>query len=170
MGRNSNMSDPRQRGRRQAEKTLQGNAGYVAAEDYIEENGGITVRTMKRAGKFMWASIIFLLLSISAIAGYWFLRNSSIINEQRYCWVNEQNVESLAERYVNENGFSSLPAYVEDIPGFENVAQECPSGGAYTWNPITGEYSCSEHAHWPEGFNQAQSINRGTTTVMIEVD
>lgn len=164
------MSDPRAKGRRQAEKELAGNAGYAQAEEYVEESGGITVRTMKRAGRFMWASIFFLILTILLVAGYLYMYDSSVVSIERACWMNQQNVETLSQRYVTENGFSSMPAYVEDIPGFDNVVKECEAGGAYTWNPITGQFSCSEHGHWPEGFNQAQSILRGTTTVMIEAD
>lgn len=154
----------------QAQRQLQGNTTYATVDQYMEESGGITVRTLKRAGRFMWLAIIFLLLTILAIFGYMQLYDSSIVSEERSCWRNQQNVEELAETYITQNGFSSLPAYVEDIPGFDNVVQACESGGSYTWNPITGQFSCSEHGHWPEGFNQAQSINRGTTTVMIEAE
>lgn len=132
--------------------------------------GGITLRTMSRAGKFMWLAIAFLIVTILMFLGYVFLYNSSIVNEERSCWVQQQNIEALCQKYITENGFSSAPAYIEDIPGFQNVAHDCPSGGSYTWNPITQQYSCSEHGHWPDGFNQAQSVNTGTTTIMIEAE
>lgn len=170
MRRNKNMSDPRAKGQRRPQPAeLDGD--YTEQYYYEEEEpGGITLRTLKRAGRYMWIGIVFFLISLALIGGYIVLYNSSIVNEKRSCWVEEQNIELLAQKYVTDNGFSSLPAYIEDIPGFENVYKECPTGGAYTWNPITGEYSCSEHGHWPEGFNQAQSINQGTTSVMVEVD
>lgn len=170
MAKNKTMADPRMRGRRQ--NTAPELAGDMMEEEYYEEepSGGITLRTLKRSGRFLWLSIIFLLISVLLVAGFLMMYNSSIVNAKRSCWVEQQNIEALAEKYVVDNGFLSLPAYVEDIPGFENVYHECPSGGSYTWNPITGQYSCSEHGHWPEGFNQAQSINQGTTTVMVEAD
>lgn len=166
------MSDPRAKGRRNTSSPELAGA-VVQEEAYYEEpssNGGITLRTLKRSGRFLWISIIFLLVSVLLVVGFLMMYNSSVVNAKRSCWVEQQNVETLAEKYVVDNGFLSLPAYVEDVPGFENVYHDCPSGGSYTWNPITGQYSCSEHGHWPEGFNQAQSINQGTTTVMIEAD
>lgn len=166
------MSDPRAKGRRSSNSPEL--AGEVVQEEaYYEDsssNGGITLRTLKRSGRFLWISIIFLLVSVLLVVGFLMMYNSSVVNAKRSCWVEQQNVEALAEKYVVDNGFLSLPAYVEDVPGFENVYHDCPSGGSYTWNPITGQYSCSEHGHWPEGFNQAQSINQGTTTVMVEAD
>lgn len=166
------MSDPRAKGRRNTSSPELAGA-VVHEEAYYEDpssNGGITLRTLKRSGRFLWISIIFLLVSVLLVVGFLMMYNSSVVNAKRSCWVEQQNVEALAEKYVVDNGFLSLPAYVEDVPGFENVYHDCPSGGSYTWNPITGQYSCSEHRHWPEGFNQAQSINQGTTTVMIEAD
>lgn len=166
------MSDPRAKGRRNTSSPELAGA-VVQEETYYEDpssNGGITLRTLKRSGRFLWISIIFLLVSVLLVVGFLMMYNSSVVNAKRSCWVEQQNVEALAEKYVIDNGFLSLPAYVEDVPGFENVYHDCPSGGSYTWNPITGQYSCSEHGHWPEGFNQAQSINQGTTTVMIEAD
>lgn len=173
MARKKNLSDPRNNGRfggAQAADVPE-LSGEMGQEEYYEESaGGITPRTKKRAGRFMWVSIIFLIIAILCLGGFYMMYNSSIVNKERSCWVEQQNVEALAEKYVVDNGFLSLPAYVEDIPGFENVYNPCPAGGEYTWNPITGQYSCSEHGHWPAGFNQAQSINQGTTTVMIEAN
>lgn len=169
MAKRKDLSDPRNRGRRGSAQDMPELSGDMAQQEYYEEApGGISPRTKKRAGRFLWISIIFLIISILCIAGFMMMYNSSVVNAKRSCWVEQQNIEALAEKYVVDNGFLSLPAYVEDIPGFENVFIDCPSGGTYTWNPITGQYSCSEHGHWPEGFNQAQSINQGTTTVMIE--
>lgn len=160
------MSDPRLRGRQTPE--LAGETPAPQQQEEYESASGISLRTLKRAGRFMWLSIIFLIISLLCIGGFMLMYNSSVVNKERSCWTEQQNIEALAEKYVLDNGFSSLPAYVEDIPGFENVYIDCPTGGSYTWNPITGQYSCSEHGHWPEGFNQAQSINQGTSTVVIE--
>lgn len=129
---------------------------------------GITYDSMKRGGKFMIAAIIVFILSLMALFGYQYLYNSSIINKERACWLQEQRVEQLAQKYMTSNGFSSLPAYVEDIPGFSDIQADCPSGGSYTWNPVNGEYTCSEHQHYPDGFNGAKSVNEGTTVSTVE--
>lgn len=162
------MSDPRAKGKinQQSNEPLQ---LPEYDEPILEENTntGISLTSMRRAGRYMWIAIIFMIVSILIVVGYMFLYNSSIVSAERQCWVEQQQIEALANRYVVDNGFSSLPAYVEDVPAFDQIYVDCPSGGTYTWNPVLGQYSCSEHGHYPEGFNQAQSSISSQKTITI---
>lgn len=170
MARKQKISDPRTRGRRQqpVEETAIGAlSGQQMAYDLEEDTTGISLGSMKKAAKYMWLSIVFMILCIGSIFGYFFLYNATIVSAQTNCWLEQQNIENLANKYIVDNGFASLPAYVEDIPGYEQLYRDCPSGGGYTWNPVLGQFSCSEHEHYPEGFNKAQSQVQGTSTKVI---
>lgn len=172
MARAPKIDDPRMNGRYDAAVNQVGAAsaqGYAPTDDleYDDSRTGVSLQSMKKAKRYMWISIGFMIICIALVAGYIFLYNSSITSAQRACWLEQQNIELLANKYVVDNGFSSLPAYVEDIPAFEQIYADCPSGGEYTWNPILGEYSCSEHGHYPPQFNQAQSIISGQQTHVV---
>lgn len=138
-------------------------AGKKHQSDNINVNAPINVDTLKRARRYEIIALVFMFLMCLLPLGYSTLAKNSVNNAQTTCWKNEQTIEALAQQYVTVNGLSSYPTYVEDIPSFNEIAQQCPIGGSYTWNPIVGEYSCSVHQHYPEGFNESQSIRQGTT-------
>lgn len=138
--------------------------------DMYEEKDGITYASLKKSTRFMVIALVMLALSVGAVFMYITMYNSSLVSRERACWLYEQQIEALASKYMTSNGFSSLPAYVEDIPGYDSISQECPTGGSYTWNPITGEYTCSEHQHYPDGFNGAESSVTGTSTTTVATE
>lgn len=151
---------------RRKNKSLEGDT-QVEYQYEVDERS-VTLDSLRRSRKHVLIAIVFLVLAILAVIGYIFMYNNSIINHRNTCWLHQQQVEFLAESYATENGLASLPAYIEAVPNFESIKMDCPDGGTYTWNPVTGEYYCSEHGHWPLGFNEAQSVNQGTTTGMVE--
>lgn len=136
--------------------------GYYEEEYEYEEETGITKKSMKRGLRYVIIAIIFLLLSIGAFFGADIVHAQMVTNSKTNCWLYEQAMEQNAYKYMNDNHFASLPAYIEDIPGYQPY--QCPAGGQYTWNPVTGEYSCSFHGEHPSDFNQAQSVSQGQET------
>lgn len=138
---------------------------------YIEdEHTGVSRASLRRSRTFLFVGICGLLCSIIAFILCVVLYQTGITNHQNACWNHELQIEQLAQQYITTNGFTSLPAYVEDIPTFTSVQKECPDGGSYTWNPVTGEYYCSVHQHYPDGYGRAQSVNMGTETTVISDD
>ena len=135
------------------------NAAAYADEYYAAEKAReIDLASLKKSKRYLFLGIGMLVLSIILVVGFIVLFNTSVKGKQERCWKYQQDIEAVANQYMVTNGFSSLPAYVEDLKVYDQIKQECPSGGEYTWNPVTGEYSCSEHGHYPEGFNSAHSI------------
>ena len=122
-----------------------------------EEEEGITLKTSKRATRYLIIALLFMIIAIGAVLGYRTMRANAISNQADSCWGQEVAIEALVNEYVDANGFSSLPAYIEDVPGYKQAFVACPSGGEYTWNPITGEYSCSMHKHYTPEFAAAHS-------------
>ena len=142
-----------------------------SADDFgysYEEESAITLDSLRKSKRYLIIALAFLILVVFLVVGYMFMYNNSIIQKRNTCWLHQQQIEQFATQYVNDNGLASYPAYVEDIPNFASIDMKCPDGGGYTWNPVAGVYYCSEHGHWPSGFNQAQSINQGTQTMVVE--
>lgn len=133
-----------------------------------EKDSAITLDSFRRSKRYIALSIIFVLASLMLIVGFMFIKSNSETQKQHACWKHQQQVEQLATKYATNAGLASLPAYIEDVPGYSGIQSDCPTGGSYTWNPVSNEYYCSEHSHWPPGFNQAQSINQGTQTTMVD--
>lgn len=127
---------------------------YYAADEAKE----IDLASLRKSKKYMFIGLGMFILSLLLVFGFIFMSGVTVKGKQERCWKYQQQVEEAAKQYMVTNGFSSLPAYVEDLKIYEQIKQECPSGGEYTWNPVTGEYSCSEHGHYPEGYNSAQSV------------
>ena len=134
-------------------------------EPYYDETG-ITKASLSKARRYFIISILFFLLSIGGFFGIQLFDNIRTANAQRTCWLNEQQVEEQALDYVRKNSFMSYPAYIEDVSGF--VEPKCSSGGTYTWEPVSGQYVCSEHGHYPKGFNAPEAEQLGTETIVTE--
>ena len=135
---------------------------------YIEdEHVGVNRGSLRKSRKYLFIGVFGLVASIAAFVLYFILYQNGITANQYACWSHQVQVEQLAQQYVTTNGFTSLPAYVDDIPTFSDIYMECPDGGSYTWNPVTGIYYCSEHQHYPDGFGDAQSITLGTSTTTV---
>ena len=140
-------------------------------DEYIygnEPKNAITLDSLKRSRRYVIISIVFFVLSLALVAGFIFMKNATEQNHRNACWLHQQQIEELTTKYATDNGLASLPAYIEDVPGFEAAKQECPDGGEYTWHPVKVEYYCSVHGHWPPGFNKAQSVNQGSQTTLVE--
>lgn len=147
--------------------TLGGQSSPDYYEDDYYEDVTISISSLHKARRYQIIAIVFLLVSILACGAWFFLGKTMTSNKQIQCFTYQVNVEQLAENYMTVNGFSSLPAYVEDIPNFGQIASSCPDGGQYTWNPVTGEYSCSFHGHHPDGFAAPQSSTVATNTEAV---
>lgn len=113
----------------------------------------------------MLGGIAFLLFALVALAVSFVFGKQVKQSRLDQCWSYQVRVENLAQSYVTQQGGSSFPAYVEDIPGFDEIGAECPSGGKYTWDPVSGRYVCSEHGPHPDGYAAPQSTVEGTNTV-----
>lgn len=124
--------------------------------DY-QENKKIDVASLSKARRYKVIAVLVLILMFLSFGAYYLIYTQGVTGKQARCWAYEQQVEKLAQSYVTTNGLDSYPAYVEDIPGFSDIDPKCPSGGQYTWNPVTGEYTCSVHEHYPEGWGAPQS-------------
>lgn len=145
------------------DKAIRGDKKHDNDTGNVDMSAPVNMDVLRRARHYEVVALVFMILMMFLPGGYALAFKSSISSAQSSCWKYEQTVEALANQYVTVNGLSSYPAYVEDIPSFNEIQSQCPKGGSYTWNPITGEYSCSVHQHYPEGFNSSQSINEGTT-------
>lgn len=123
----------------------------------------IDVLSLRRARKYQIIAIVAFFVSVLCAVGYYMFYNNTVSGRKAACWSYEMQVEDLAKNYVSVNGFSSYPAYVEDIPTFSDNEMKCPSGGEYTWNPVTGTYSCSVHGEHPDNWNKPTSEVTGKT-------
>ena len=150
------------------EETRGGYADDGYGDLYIEdEHTGVNRQSLRKSRRYLIIGFIGLAIAVIAFIMNLVLYQSGVTSHQNACWNNELKAEQLAQQYVTTNGFTSLPAYLEDIPGFTDMNLTCPDGGTYTWNPVTGEYYCSEHEHHPDSFGQAQSIQLGTQTTTV---
>ena len=136
-------------------------------EPYYDETG-ITDKSLSKARRYVVISILFLLLCIGGFFGIQTLGKAKVVNARNNCWMNEYNVEKVASNYILTNGLMSYPAYIEDVSDYSEPS--CPSGGTYTWDPVGGEYVCSEHGHYPKGFGDPKSQDMGTQQIVTEDD
>ena len=65
------------------------------------------------------------------------------------CFANERTIEGAWSTY-QANGGSDTPADFDGlmqilVPQYIKAAPRCPSGGTYTFDPSTGQVSCSIH-------------------------
>ena len=136
------------------------------AQEYYEHEAAadIEVSSLKKARKYNIIAIAFFILVVLICLFYVFFIQQFKTNRELTCWSYQVQVEQLSSQYVTVNGFSSNPAYIEDIPTFGS-GPSCPSGGTYTWNPVSGTYTCSEHGHHPSTFAQPQSETKSVTEV-----
>lgn len=138
--------------------------GGVVSTEPLQEIG---MESVRKARRFKVLALAALVTAILCAGAFYMLQVNGTNGRQTSCWRNELAAEQAAQSYVKANGFSSAPAYLEDIPGFDMEKIKCPDGGEYTWNPVTGELSCSEHGHHPSSFGAAQNQNLGTTTSSV---
>ena len=155
-------------GRNKKDKASVNSRGRQEVEcQYELDDKSVTLMSLRRSRKHVLVALVFMVLAVLAVVGYIFMYNNGIVSRRNACWLHQQQVEQLANTYVTENGLASLPAYIETVPNYESLNMKCPDGGTYTWNPVNGQYYCSEHGHWPDGFNSAQSIKYGTSTTTV---
>ena len=171
MARKNKISDPRAQSKinKQMREFDEMSAGALSGEQYFDGEGSydeqyydapddtITLKSKRKATVYVIVALIFMLGAFGAVYMYQMSQRNAVAEAQSTCWLQEQKMEKLVTDYVELNAFNSLPAYVEDVPNYKQTFAACPSGGEYTWNPITGEYTCSMHEHYPEGFAAAQS-------------
>lgn len=143
---------------------IRGNSSQMTSGTSIGDSAlDIDVTSLRRARKYQVIAIVMFFISVLCAVGYYMFYNNTVRGKQTACWNHEMEIEELAKNYLSVNGFSSYPAYVEDIPTFSEHDMKCPSGGEYTWNPVTGEYSCSVHGHHPDNWNKPTSEVTGQT-------
>jgi hypothetical protein len=154
--------------KRELQAAEQENAERYAAEYYAyDTTQKANVASLRKSRKFMGIGIVALLLAIALGFGTYWLQGQMTLSKKYECWAYEQKVEQFAQNYANKNGLASYPAYLEDMSGSKKVLTgKCPDGGQYTWNPVTGEYTCSVHGHYPSGWNAPRSQSLGTTTTV----
>lgn len=139
---------------------------YAQAYSEYDTTQRANVESLRKSRKYMLIGIVgFVAMCVVAFLLYMLGGQLSNAREQS-CWTTEQAVESFVTDYANKNGYASFPAYLDDIPGITDVLTDCPDGGAYTWNPVTGEYTCSVHGHYPTGWNAPKSQSQGTTVTV----
>lgn len=139
---------------------------YEIDEEYAEiiedDDYGINLQSKKKAGRYRIIGALFLLLVIGIGAFVFFYKQQVAKNNMTSCWQYQYTVENRVKSYVETNGLSASPAYVEDVPGIAGVKFTCPDGGGFTWNPVDGTYVCSVHGHYPESFVTPESTVTGT--------
>ena len=146
------------------------NMGEYSDGLYFEDETGVDRFSLRKSRRYLGLGIFGMICAIFCFFACVAMYNSGITSKQIACWRHELEVEELADAYVSVNGFTSFPAYVEDIPTFSTIEADCPSGGSYTWNPVTGEYYCSEHEHYPDGYFDESSTSLGSTTTTITTE
>lgn len=135
-----------------------------------EDDYGVNLASRKKAGRYRIISILFLLLVIAASVGVFMYKQQVAQNRVILCWTTENVVESKVNEYVRTNGLSANPAYVEDVPSVvEALRYQCQDGGTFTWNPVDGTYTCSQHGHYPPEFvTPESSVIDQQTQVIVE--
>lgn len=139
--------------------------GEYYGDEYEDRIG---VWSLSKARKYKAFAFVMLALSLLSCGAWFMFGNFSVSQRQSNCWTYELTVEQLAQKYVTNNGLDSYPAYIEDVPGFTDLSYSCPSGGSYTWNPVTGEYYCSEHGHHTDEFGEPTSTTQSVVTKQVE--
>lgn len=143
---------------------------YDDYDDMVEDDYGINLQSKKKAGRYRIISLLFLLLVIGCSA-LLFVYKQKVANEhQTNCWTYQVTVENQIQKFVRTNGLSANPAYVDDVPGISGIKFVCPDGGSFTWNPVDGEFYCSEHGHYPDSFVTPESEVTGTTVTEVKDD
>lgn len=142
------------------------------AEEYYEYDASqrADVSSLRKSRKYMVAGIVSLLLMLLAGLGAYMMRGTMVASEQTASWAYEQRVEQFATSYASQNGLSSYPTYLEDIPGFDDIARTKPSDEAFTWNPVTGQCTGADHGHYPTGWNAPKSVSQGVTTTVTDTN
>lgn len=154
--------------KREAQEAERQAAERYAAEYYsYDTTQAAGVASLRKSRKYLAVGIVSVII-VAAIGGIVYCMSGQLVAaRQSSCWAYEQTVEQFAESYASQNGLASYPAYLEDIPGADDVITgTCPDSGEYTWNPVTGEYTCSVHGHYPDGWNAPRSQSLGTTTTV----
>ena len=143
--------------KKEAQEAERQAAERYAAEYYdYDTTQAAGVASLRKSRKYLAAGIVSMII-VAAIGGIIYIS----------CWSYEQQVEQFASNYASKNGLASYPAYLKDIPDAgDTLTGKCPDGGSYTWNPVTGEYTCSVHGHYPNGWNAPRSQSLGTTTTV----
>ena len=126
----------------------------------------LTVASKGKATRYVVVAVLFLFVAIGCCFGYTILHNKSISDKQTTCWSTQVEVESLVQQYITRTGASSAPAYLETVADNVGLLQ-CPSGGGYTWNPVTQEFTCSFHGHYPADFARPTSTVTGVNETVI---
>lgn len=159
--------------RKKEQKRLQQQEEYEAqrqlATDYYnyDMTHGADVSSLRKSRRYMAVGIVTLILVLILIGGAYLFRGQLTASDQTRCWGYEQQVEQFAQQYASQNGLASYPTYLDDVPGFADIKAQDPDGtDSYTWNPVTGEYTCPNHGHYPSGWNAPQSIMQGTQTTV----
>ena len=171
--RKKKLADPRSAagGNRQPVEDSGFDRAYDDMMSEFDDGTGVNARSLRKARKYLILSVSPVIAAIASFVLLTAYNNGVLGNEYTGCWTHEQKVEALATKYVEENAFASYPTYVEDIPSFKGLsAYRCPKNGTYTWNPITGEYTCSEHGHYDPEFNKATTDSTGQSSRVINND
>lgn len=148
----------------QQQAELESAAQYVNEYYQWDTTQKADVASLRKSRKFMAIGIVSIFVVILIGLGCYVFSTQQALARRNTCWAYEQQVEQWAANYVNQNGLASYPAYLEDIDGSDEMLKgKCPDGGEYTWNPVTGEYACSEDGHYPDGWNSPKSKSTGST-------
>lgn len=154
--------------KKEAQEAERQAAERYAAEYYdYDTTQAAGVASLRKSRKYLAAGIVSMII-VAAIGGIIYIMSGQFTSaRQASCWSYEQQVEQFASNYASKNGLASYPAYLKDIPDAgDTLTGKCPDGGSYTWNPVTGEYTCSVHGHYPNGWNAPRSQSLGTTTTV----
>lgn len=147
-------------------------ASQQYAEEYYEYDASrkADVSSLRKSRKYMIIGIVSVLLMLLACLGAYMMRGTMTASTQTASWAYEQRVEQFVSSYASQNGLSSYPAYLEDIPGFDGIEKTKPSDEAFTWNPVTGQYTGADHGHYPTGWNAPKSVSQGVTTTVTNTN
>lgn len=84
--------------------------------------------------------IVFLLVVALAVAAC--AQGPTAAQEKAQCFANEKVIETEMRLFKEDSG---LDAPIQDVLNATHLA--CPSGGAYSYDPVTGVATCSIHGH-----------------------
>lgn len=99
-----------------------------------------------RRNRWMVLATVVLLVAALATPVYRMANAASI---QARCFAQEQSVEAEAKTFRDDH--LDFPDSVTELASGKSL--QCPGGGDYTWNPVLGTLTCSEHGHWGSSSN-----------------
>ena len=97
--------------------------------------------------------LIFMVIQIFIILGIMGIIWVTNVQEAKQCESNREEIEAKVNTFVNNKyqefpRESNYPINLEELPGDYNIEDiQCPSGGTYYWDPMSGTVACDVKNH-----------------------